>query len=50
MSNCLFCYQPVETGSYHPNCSKIFFGVTKIPMLQLSKEQLNQLAVNTVNE
>ena len=50
MSNCLFCYQPVETESYHPNCSKMFFGVTRIPMLELNKEQLNQLAVNTVNE
>ncbi len=50
MSNCLFCYQPVETGEYHPACSKKFFGTTQVPALELDREKLNQLAHITVNE
>ncbi|MHA6697750.1 HipA domain-containing protein [Chryseobacterium sp. A321] len=50
MSNCLFCYQPVETGEYHSACSKKFFGTTKVPALELNQEKLNQLAQITVNE
>lgn len=50
MNNCLFCYQPVETGEYHPACSKKFFGTMKVPILELNREQLNKLAQITVNE
>lgn len=50
MSNCLFCYQPIETGNYHTACSKKFFGTTQVPTLELDKEQLNKLAQITVNE
>lgn len=50
MSNCLFCYQPVETGEYHPSCSKKFFGTSQVPTLELDQEQLNKLAQITVNE
>ena len=50
MTNCLFCYQPVEAGEYHPACSKKFFGTTKVPFLELDQEQLNKLAQITVNE
>lgn len=50
MSNCLFCYQPVETGEYHPACSKKFFGTSQVPELELDQEKLNQLAQITVNE
>lgn len=50
MANCLFCYQPVEKGDYHPTCSKKFFGTTKVPILELDQEQLNKLAQITVNE
>lgn len=50
MRNCLFCYQPVETGDYHPACSKKFFGTTQIPVLELDQEKLNTLAQITVNE
>ncbi|MDM1404507.1 HipA domain-containing protein [Myroides marinus] len=50
MSNCLFCYQPVETGEYHPACSKKFFGTSQVPTLELDQEQLNKLAQITVNE
>ncbi len=50
MANCLFCYQKVEAGTYHPACSKKFFGTTQVPLLELDKEKLNQLAQITVNE
>ena len=50
MSNCLFCYQPVKTGGYHPACSKKFFGTSQVPELELDQEKLNQLAQITVNE
>lgn len=50
MSNCLFCYQPVTTGEYHPTCCKKFFGTIQIPLLELDQEKLNQLAQITVNE
>lgn len=50
MTNCLFCYQPIETGEYHPACSKKFFGTTQVPTLELDQEKLNQLAQITVNE
>jgi len=50
MTNCLFCYQPIETGEYHPVCSKKFFGTTQVPVLELDQEKLNKLAQITVNE
>ncbi|WP_163397746.1 HipA domain-containing protein [Flavobacterium fluviatile] len=50
MSNCLFCYQPVETAEYHAACSRKFFGTTQVPALELDQEKLNQLAQITVNE
>lgn len=46
----MFCYQPIETGEYHPACSKKFFGTTQVPVLELDQEQLNKLAQITVNE
>lgn len=50
MTNCLFCYQLVESGEYHATCSKKFFGIPQVPMLELNEERLNQLAQITVNE
>lgn len=50
MNNCLFCYQPVETGEYHTTCSKKFFGTANVPFLELDQEKLNQMAQVTVNE
>lgn len=50
MTNCFFCYQPVELGEYHSKCSKKFFGTTQVPTLELDQEKLNQLATITVNE
>lgn len=50
MSNCLFCYKPVETGDYHTACSRIFFGTTQVPYLELDQEKLKKLAEVTVTE
>lgn len=50
MSNCLFCYHPLETGEYHPACCKKFFGTSQAPALELDREKLNQLAQITVND
>lgn len=50
MSNCIFCYQKVEASSfYHANCCKKFFGTKTLPILQLDKTILNELAIKTVN-
>lgn len=50
MANCLFCYQPVDGGEYHPTCSRRFFGTTTVPILELDKEKLIKLGQITVNE
>lgn len=50
MNNCLYCYQPVESGNYHSTCSRKFFGTMQVPTLELDQEKLNQLAQITVNE
>jgi len=49
MSNCLFCYQPVEEGTYHAKCCKKMFGINEIPTLTLNKGLVNDLAKMTVN-
>ena len=50
MTRCLFCYQPVDVGTYHERCSRQFFGTAKVPALELDKERLNALAEITVDE
>lgn len=50
MPNCLFCYNHVDEGDYHANCSRKFFGTTTVPTLELDQEKLNKLAQITVNK
>lgn len=51
MSNCYFCYQPVDTDrSYHPKCCKRFFGSENLPVLELNKDLLLKLANTTVHQ
>ena len=50
MNNCLFCYQPVKVGTYHLGCSKKFFGTTHVPVLEINREIIRNLAENTVNK
>lgn len=50
MSKCLFCYQPTQSGEYHATCSKRFFGISTVPLLELNHEKLSQLAQFTVHQ
>lgn len=50
MNNCLFCYNLVEEGEYHPACCKKFFGTAEVPKLELDREKLDKLAQMAVNE
>jgi len=51
MSNCLFCYKPLEGElNYHARCCRKFFGVEILPELKLNKELLDELAEETVNK
>lgn len=50
MNNCLFCYKPLETGEYHTECSRRFFGTTQVPVLELDREKLSVLAQTTVSK
>ena len=52
MSNrCLYCYQPLENGmnDFHPWCSKIFFGSENQPVLDISNDQIQELAKEIVS-
>lgn len=50
MSKCLFCYQELEKGQkdFHPACSKKFFGKTEAPELLYSRDNINELARESV--
>ena len=50
MSKCLFCYQELEEGQkdFHPACAKKFFGKTEAPALPYSRENINDLARESV--
>jgi serine/threonine-protein kinase HipA len=50
MPNCLICYQDAGDQSYHSRCAKKFFGTEKMPILELDKSLLKQLAETTINE
>ena len=50
MSKCLFCYQELEDGQkdYHPACAKKFFGKAEAPVLPYSRDNINDLARESV--
>lgn len=50
MSRCLFCYQELEKvqKDYHPACAKKFFGKVEAPILPYSRENINDLARESV--
>ena len=50
MSKCLFCYQELEEGQrdFHPACAKKFFGKTEAPFLPYSRDNINDLAKESV--
>ena len=50
MSKCLFCYQELEEGQrdFHPTCAKRFFGKNEAPVLPYSRDNINDLARDSV--
>ena len=52
MSRCLCCGKPLRTENeygWHVSCVKAFFGTTKFPDIDVSKEVLNQIAIDNTN-
>jgi len=50
MPNCLICYQDAGKEAYHGRCAKKFFGTDEMPILELNKNLLKQLAEQTINQ
>jgi serine/threonine-protein kinase HipA len=49
-SACRACLLPLEPGrTYHPSCSRALFGTEEPPELGLSREEVERLAVESVN-
>lgn len=50
MSKCLYCYQELEEGKrdYHPACAKRFFNKTEAPILPYSRDNIYDLARESV--
>ena len=50
MSRCLFCYQELEEGQqdFHPACARRFFGKAEAPILPYSRDNINDLAKQSV--
>ena len=52
MCNCLYCYRPLLNGEkdMHPACVKKFFDTTTLPVLNYMTEQLDQLALQIIQD
>lgn len=52
MCKCLYCYRPLEKGEkdFHPKCAKKFFGTEKVPVLDYTRNDLDQLAVRIIKD
>ncbi len=50
MSKCLYCYQDLEDElkNFHPACAKRFFGKAEAPVLPYSRDNINDLAKESV--
>ena len=50
MNKCLYCYQELEEGQkdFHPACAKRFFGKAEAPILPYSRDNINDLAKQSV--
>ncbi len=50
MSKCLVCYRELEEGQkdFHPSCAKRFFGKAEAPILPYSRDNINDLAKQSV--
>ncbi len=53
MSRCLCCGKILRTENeygWHSSCIKSFFGTTKFPDIDVSKDVLNQIAIDNTNK
>ena len=52
MCNCLYCYRTLLKGEkdMHTACIKKFFGTTTLPVLDYTTEQLDQLALQIIQD
>mgnify|MGYP001517903230 CR=1 FL=1 len=52
MCNCLYCYRPLLKGEkdMHTACIKKFFGTTTLPVFDYTTEQLDQLALQIIQD
>lgn len=53
MSYCLCCGKPLRAENkygWHMSCIKAFFGISKFPDIDVSKEVLNQIAIDNTNK
>ena len=52
MCRCLYCYRPLKQGEkdFHPNCARKFFGTEKVPVLDYTCKDLDQLALQIIKD
>lgn len=53
MKRCLCCGKPLRTetvGEWHTSCVEAFFGTSKLPDIDVSKEMLHQLVIDSTNK
>ena len=52
MCRCLYCYLPLEKGEkdFHPGCARKFFGTEKVPELDYTCKDLEQLALQIIKD
>ena len=52
MCRCLYCYLPLEKGEkdFHPGCARKFFGTEKVPVLDYTCKDLEQLALQIIKD
>ena len=52
MCRCLYCYRPLEKGDrdFHPGCARKFFGTEKVPVLDYTCKDLEQLALLIIKD
>ena len=52
MCKCLYCYRPLNPGEmgFHPACAKKFFGTKELPAIDVSKELIQTLAIESTTK
>ena len=52
MCRCLYCYRPLEKGEkdFHPGCARKFFCTEKVPELDYTCKDLEQLALQIIKD